>query len=68
MKREASNAPSEKRNKLTASISGREFLKYSGVTGGALLLGLPGGLTMASSKSRVAQLKGSRRKQKDGTA
>ena len=56
MKREASNTLSGKRNKLITGISRREFLKYSGVTGGALLLGLHGGLTMASPKSRVALL------------
>ena len=56
MKREARNTSSEKQNKLIPGLSRREFLKYSGVTGGALLLGLHGGLTMASPKSRVALL------------
>jgi uncharacterized protein (DUF362 family) len=56
MKREASNTSSGKRNKLITGLSRREFLKYSGVTGGALLLGSHGGLTMASPKSRVALL------------
>ena len=56
MKREATNTTSGKRNKLITGLSRREFLKYSGVTGGALLLGLHGGLTMASPKSRVALL------------
>jgi uncharacterized protein (DUF362 family) len=56
MKTEASNTSSEKRNKLITDLSRREFLKYSGVAGGALWLGLPGGLTMASPKSRVALL------------
>jgi uncharacterized protein (DUF362 family) len=56
MKREATNTTSGKRNKLRTGLSRREFLKYSGVTGGALLLGLHGGLTMASPKSRVALL------------
>jgi uncharacterized protein (DUF362 family) len=56
MKTEACNTSSGKRNKLITGISRREFLKYSGVTGGALLLGLHGGLTMASPKSRVALL------------
>ncbi|UCG66997.1 MAG: DUF362 domain-containing protein [Deltaproteobacteria bacterium] len=56
MKREATNTTSRKRNKLITGLSRREFLKYSGVTGGALLLGLHGGLTMASPKSRVALL------------
>jgi len=56
MKTEASSPSSEKRNKLITGISRRDFLKYSGVTGGALLLGLHGGLTMAGPKSRVAFL------------
>lgn len=56
MKREATDTTSGKRNKLITGLSRREFLKYSGVTGGALLLGLHGGLTMASPKSRVALL------------
>ena len=37
-----------------SSISRRTFLKASGVAGGALLLSLKGGITMANSKSRVA--------------
>jgi uncharacterized protein (DUF362 family) len=41
-------------NKPIVGISRREFLKYSGVTGGALLLGLQGDLSMANPKSRVA--------------
>jgi uncharacterized protein (DUF362 family) len=56
MRREATNTTSGKRNKLITGLSRREFLKYSGVTGGALLLGFHGGLTMASPKSRVALL------------
>jgi uncharacterized protein (DUF362 family) len=56
MKREAANTTRGKRNRLITGLSRREFLKYSGVTGGALLLGLHGGLTMASPKSRVALL------------
>ena len=56
MKREATNTTSGKRNNLITGLSRREFLKYSGVTGGALLLGLHGGLTMASPKSHVALL------------
>jgi len=56
MKREATNTTSGNRNKLITGLSRREFLKYSGVTGGALLLGLHGGLTMASPKSHVALL------------
>ena len=35
-------------------ISRREFLKYSGVAGGILLLGVHGGIAMAIHKSRVA--------------
>jgi uncharacterized protein (DUF362 family) len=57
MKTEASNTLSERWNKLITGISRREFLRYSGVTGGAILLGLPGGLTMASPQSRVALLR-----------
>jgi len=56
MKREATNTTSGNRNKLITGLSRREFLKYSGVTGGSLLLGLHGGLTMASPKSHVALL------------
>jgi uncharacterized protein (DUF362 family) len=56
MKREAANTTSGNRKKLITGLSRREFLKYSGVTGGALLLGLQGGLTMASPKSRVVLL------------
>jgi len=56
MKRETTNTTSGKRDKLITGLSRREFLKYSGVTGGALLLGLHGGLSMASPKSRVALL------------
>jgi uncharacterized protein (DUF362 family) len=56
MKTEASDTWGGKRNKLMRGISRREFLKYSGVTGAALWLSLPGGLTMASPKTRVALL------------
>jgi uncharacterized protein (DUF362 family) len=42
------------RNKRAATISRRDFLKYSGVAGGALLFCLQEDLIMASSKSRVA--------------
>jgi uncharacterized protein (DUF362 family) len=43
-----------RRKKLTAGINRRDFLKYSGAAGGALLLGMHGDLVMASPKSRVA--------------
>ena len=45
-----------KRNKPAAGISRRDFLKYSGGAGGALIFGLHGDLIMADSKSRVAFL------------
>jgi uncharacterized protein (DUF362 family) len=35
-------------------VNRRDFLKYAGVGGGALLLGFHGGLTMGKNKSRVA--------------
>ena len=42
-------------NKPVSAISRRDFLKYSGAAGGALLFGLQGDRIMASSKkSRVA--------------
>ena len=37
-------------------MSRRDFLKYSGTAGGALLFGMHGGLVMANPKSRVAFL------------
>ena len=43
-------------------ISRRDFLKYSGTAGGALLIGLHGGLAMAGTKSKVAFLKTEDRK------
>jgi uncharacterized protein (DUF362 family) len=43
-----------RKNKPIATISRRDFLKYSGAVGGALLFGLQEDLVMASSKSRVA--------------
>jgi hypothetical protein len=45
-----------RRNKPAATISRRDFLKYSGAAGGALLFGLHGDLIMANSKSQVAFL------------
>jgi len=56
------SATREKRDKLTAGISRRDFLKYSSVTGGALLLGIHGGFTMATTKSQVALVKTEDRK------
>jgi uncharacterized protein (DUF362 family) len=41
---------------LATEISRRDFLKYSGTAGGALLFGVHGGLVMANPKSRVAFL------------
>ncbi len=41
---------------MAAGISRRDFLKYSGTAGGALLLGMHGDLVMANRKSRVAFL------------
>lgn len=37
-----------------AEITRRDFIKYSGVAGGSLLLGINGGVAMAENKSRVA--------------
>ena len=39
---------------MAGGISRRDFLKYSGTAGGALLLGMHGELVMANQKSRVA--------------
>ncbi len=44
---------SGKKNESVAGISRRDFIKYSGAAGGALLLGIHGGLAMSSQKSRV---------------
>lgn len=54
MKKEATIIGSVKRGGPVAGISRRDFLKYSGATGGALLLGIHGGLAMAKHKSQVA--------------
>jgi uncharacterized protein (DUF362 family) len=43
-------------------VSRRDFLKYTGVTGGALLLGMSGGIAMPSTTSRVALVKTDNRK------
>jgi len=42
------------KHKQIKGITRRDFLKYSSVTGGALLLGMHGGITMASPKSAVS--------------
>ncbi len=44
----------EEKALVRPGISRRDVLKYSGATGGALLLGMHGGLAMAGPKSRVA--------------
>lgn len=41
---------------LVAEITRRDFIKYSGVAGGSLLLGKNGGVAMAENKNRVAFL------------
>jgi hypothetical protein len=38
-------------------VSRRDFLKYTGVAGGSLLLGRNGGIAMSSTASRVALAK-----------
>jgi len=43
-------------------VSRRDFLKYSGVAGGALLIGRTGGMAMPSTKSHVALVKTDNRK------
>jgi uncharacterized protein (DUF362 family) len=43
-------------NPQISGVTRREFLKYSGVASGTLLLGLNGGITMAKSKSPVTFL------------
>jgi uncharacterized protein (DUF362 family) len=43
-------------------VSRRDFLKYTGVSGGALFLGMDGGIAMPSTKSRVALVKTDNRK------
>ncbi len=63
MKKEAINITDGKRDKPKAGISRRKFLKYSGLTGGALLLGPYGGLAMGNSKSHVAFLRTESRKE-----
>jgi uncharacterized protein (DUF362 family) len=51
-----------KQNKPIKGISRRKFLRYSGIAGGTLLLGVHGGLTMANAKHRVALSKTEDRK------
>jgi uncharacterized protein (DUF362 family) len=46
--------PKGKRNILPSGVTRREFLKYSGAAGGALLLSLHGGTIMTNSRSQVA--------------
>jgi hypothetical protein len=43
-------------------VSRRDFLKYAGVTGGALFLGIDGGIAMSKTASRVALVKTDNRK------
>jgi uncharacterized protein (DUF362 family) len=43
-------------------FSRRDFLKYSGVAGGALIMGMEGGLVMSSTMSHVALVKTDNRK------
>jgi hypothetical protein len=43
-------------------FSRRDFLKYSGVAGGALIMGMEGGLVMSSPMSHVALVKTDNRK------
>jgi uncharacterized protein (DUF362 family) len=43
-------------------INRRDFLKYIGVAGGALILGIDGGITMSKTASRVALVKTDDRK------
>ena len=62
MKREKAKFSKGQRNELLASISRREFLKYSGAAGSALLMSLHGGVTMANSRSRVTFIKTEDRK------
>jgi len=68
MKEEATIIGSLKRIRPVAGISRRDFLKYSGATGGALLLGIYGGSTMARNKSRVAFLSTEDRKSGVGSS
>jgi uncharacterized protein (DUF362 family) len=52
-KKEGTFIKYKKRAKPDRGISRRDFLKYSSVTGGALLFGIHGGLAMDNRKSRV---------------
>lgn len=53
-KKETTSIECKKEAKPYSGITRRDFLKYSGVTGGALLFGIHGDLAMANEKSRVA--------------
>jgi uncharacterized protein (DUF362 family) len=44
------------------SVNRRDFLRYTGVAGGALFLGMDGGIAMSSTASRVALVKTDNRK------
>jgi len=68
MKKEVADIRGGKRDKPIAGVSRRDFLKYSAATGGALLLGIHGGLVMASPKSRVAFLSTEDRKSAVGSS
>jgi hypothetical protein len=54
MKKEAHSKEEENKYLQRIGISRRDFLKYSGTTGGALLLGMHGRFAMATAKSQVA--------------
>jgi uncharacterized protein (DUF362 family) len=54
MEDESMDEKSMIKHEQNKGISRRDFLKYSGVTSGALLLGMHGSITMASPKSTVS--------------
>ena len=68
MSNEADDIKGGEQDRPAGGISRREFLKYSGVAGGALLLGIPGSQVMAGSKSRVALLSTKDRKSGVGSS
>jgi hypothetical protein len=43
-------------------VSRRDFLRFTGMAGGALFVGMDGGVAMSSTKSRVALVKTDDRK------